>query len=73
MAEKTGLFNKYVVSRQDGRDRPGEDKDNAEYFVLDVINDHFAWAALGTYAENCKYHYPELSRDLYAWLARSRG
>lgn len=70
---RVGLYGKYQVSRWDGRDRPGHDKDNAEYFVLDLANDPYARTAMAVYAEECRYDEPELSRDLYEWLERLDG
>lgn len=65
-----GLFKKFNVSRVDGRDRPGGDKENAFYFVLDIANDPFARDALATYAYNCQYSNKELSENLYVLLER---
>jgi hypothetical protein len=59
-----GLFQKFNVSRTDGRDAPGEKHHGAEYFVLDMA-DTFAIPALTAYAEACKHEYPVLSADLF--------
>lgn len=59
-----GLFNKFNVSRTDGRDEPGEKHHGAEYFVLDMA-DKFAIPVLTAYAEACKHEYPVLSADLF--------
>jgi len=59
-----GLYNKFNVSRTDGRDAPGEKHHGAEYFVLDMA-DKFAAPALAAYAEACKHEYPVLSADLF--------
>ena len=64
----TGLIGKYMVRRVDGRDRPGGDKANAVYFVLDIANDPYARSALAQYARSCQYDEHELSEDLYALL-----
>lgn len=70
MLTTDGLYNKFHVCRLDGRDQPGGDKENANYFVLDIANDPYAWAALGEYAYLCRRVYPELSKDLYELLER---
>lgn len=59
-----GLFEKFKVSRIDGRDAPGQKHHGAEYFVLDMA-DKFAIPALAAYAEACKQEYPALSADLF--------
>lgn len=61
-----GLYVKFNVSRMDGRDKPGGDRNGAEYFVLDLTHDKHARAALLAYAASCRYEYPALSRDLFA-------
>ena len=68
-----GLYQKFRVSRVDGRDRPGGDKDNARYFVLDIANDEYAREALATYAYSCRASEPELSADLYRLLEVCEG
>ncbi|MFA6235347.1 MAG: hypothetical protein WC824_14320, partial [Bacteroidota bacterium] len=59
-----GLYKKYNVSRVDGRDAPGGDKEGAEYFVLDLTHDSFAYYALMEYIRQCKDHFPNLAEDL---------
>lgn len=59
-----GIYRKYDVRRTDGRDAPGEKHHGCYYFVLDVMHDQFAAAALRAYAEACKASHPELSRDV---------
>lgn len=59
-----GLYGKFHVSRRDGRDRPGGDREAAQYFVLDLTYDPYAIPALETYADRCETCYPQLSRDL---------
>lgn len=71
MKEQTkGIYHKFSVSRVDGRDKPGGDKQGAEYFVLDMAHDPHARAALLAYAVSCRRDYPALSRDL---LAKGEG
>jgi len=59
-----GLFNKFTVTRNDGKDAPGEKHDGCEYFVLDLTHDPFAAAAISAYAHACREKYPALARDL---------
>ncbi len=59
-----GLYKKYIVYRTDGRDGPGQDKCNAEYFVLDLMNDKYALEALDTYVRACEEKHPQLAKDL---------
>lgn len=64
-----GAYRKFEVSRVDGRDGPGGDREGAEYFVLDLSFDPFAPAALAAYADACSSEYPALARDLVARAA----
>ncbi len=59
-----GLYNKFVVTRTDGRSAPGEKHEGCQYFILDVTHDPFAGAALRAYADQCETHYPQLAKDL---------
>lgn len=61
---KTGLYNKFVVTRTDGTSEPGKKHEGCEYFVLDTTHDKHAYAALLAYAESCEPEYPALARDL---------
>lgn len=72
------LKQKFFVERVDGRDKPGKDKENAQYFVLDFVNDKYAKEALKFYAWICQEEYPELSMDLWialrdAWESNAKG
>lgn len=69
MTEFDGLIEKFHVSRTDGRDKPGGDKSDAEYFVLDTAHDPFARFALAAYAEACERELPGLAADLRMRLA----
>lgn len=66
-----GLFNKFTVSRNDGRDVEGFKHAGCDYFVLDLTHDPFAVPALRAYAEACRTEYPILARDLDAKAARA--
>lgn len=59
-----GLYGKYTVRRNDGRDAPGEKHDGCTYFVLDASCDPHAIPALRAYANSCERDYPALARDL---------
>lgn len=64
MSENAGLYQKFNVSRRDGRDLPGGDRSNAAYFVLDVANDPYALPALKAYADSCRATLPLLADQL---------
>lgn len=66
MAEDTGLYQKFDVQRRDGRDKPGGDRTNGVYFVLDVANDPFALEALVNYRIMCESTCPQLASELFA-------
>lgn len=59
-----GLYRKFHVERVDGRDKPGGDRENADYFVLDMANDPHAVAAIYAYAKSCSKEYPQLAGDI---------
>lgn len=73
-AATVGLYGKFSVERNDGRDRPGGDKSDAKYFVLDYVNDPYARHALRTYIDALKADgaEPELAADLNNELGRTR-
>ena len=56
-----GLYRKFRVSRRE--DLEGK-HDDCEYFVLDLVHDRFADAALLAYAKACETEYPMLAADL---------
>ncbi len=67
MAENRGYYEKFNVSRKDGRDQPGGDREGAEYFTLDLTYDQpAAGIALRAYAEACREQAPKLYDDLKA-------
>lgn len=66
MAENAGLYQKFNVSRRDGRDQPGGDRQDAVYFVLDISHDPFALDALRAYRMVCEGRCPELAKELWA-------
>ena len=59
-----GIYEKFWVSRTDGRSLPGEKHAECRYFVLDWKHDPFAVPAALAYADACEEEYPELAADL---------
>lgn len=59
-----GFYGKFLVERLDGSSKPGEKHAECSYFVLDLMHDKFARAALRAYAEVCAEEYPLLAIDL---------
>ncbi len=59
-----GLFQKFTVTRTDGRHRRGQKHEDCRYFVLDLSHDTHAFAALRAYAESCEQEFPMLASDL---------
>lgn len=64
--QQIGLFNKFCVTRTDGKDAVGKKHHGCRYFVLDITHDKFAAAALKAYADACRSEYPLLAKDLYS-------
>jgi len=61
---KTGLYQKFTVSRSDGKHEEGRKHYDCEYFVLDLTHDKYAPKALMAYYIACKKEYPVLAKDL---------
>ena len=59
-----GIYQKFLVTRVDGRDAAGQKHEHCQYFVLDLQCDEFAPAALKAYARACRKRYPTLADDL---------
>lgn len=59
-----GIYHKFEVTRTDGSSGPGGKHEHCSYFVLDVIHDPHARAALKAYADSCRGEYPLLAVDL---------
>lgn len=59
-----GIYEKFTVMRNDGRDQPGGDREGARYFVIDVDHDKFAGPVLRAYARHCEREYPMLAQDI---------
>lgn len=62
--KKRGLYGKYIIERADGSSAPGEKHDGCMYYVLDLVHDRHALAALRAYIESCQAEYPQLAADL---------
>ena len=67
--ESIGLYDKFNISRTDGRSEPGEKHHGCEYFVLDMTHDPHAVPALKAYAESCAPYFPLLSIQLLAKIS----
>lgn len=61
-----GIYQKFIVTRTDGKSAPGEKHADCEYFVLDIHHDKHAKAALLAYAKSCRSEYPLLAHDVRA-------
>lgn len=60
-----GLYNKFTVTRNDGKDAPGGKHTDCKYFVLDTTHDAHAKPALLAYADSCEADgYQALADDL---------
>jgi hypothetical protein len=59
-----GLYRKYRVERLDGSSDLGGKHENCDYFVLDLVHDEHAKAALLAYAASCEAAFPHLAKDL---------
>lgn len=69
---KRGLYAKYRVERTDGSSATGRKHEHCDYFVLDLVHDAHARAAINAYADSCHEQYPALAADLWE-RARSMG
>ena len=65
-----GLYRKYAIKRL--RDPCGK-HDDCDYFVLDLVHDEFARAALVAYARACRKKCPQLAADLHVRLGGEEG
>jgi len=63
-AREKGIFNKFNVTRTDGRDTPGEKHEGDQYFVLNITTDPYAIPALAAYADACQSEYTVLATDI---------
>lgn len=65
----TGIYNKFNVTRMDGKSEEGQKHHDCKYFVIDMSHDKFAAPALLAYADACEREYPILAQDLRALFA----
>ena len=63
-----GLYEKFKVTRTDGKSRTGKKYEGCRYFVLDLNHDRHAIPALRAYAESCAEDYPLLADDLFDFI-----
>lgn len=70
--KKRRLYNKFTVTRNDGRDKPDEKHYGCRYFVLDLDHDPFAIDALRAYQEACWSKYPSLAVDLMRICSKNK-
>ena len=61
-----GIYRKFIVKRSDGSHRKGRKHHDCTYFVLDLVHDEFAKAALRAYARACERKFPKLATDIHA-------
>ena len=69
--QKRGLYQKFTVTRTDGKSASGEKHHNCDYFVLDMDHDDHARAAIEAYVKSLDEaeEYPGLAADLrYRYL-----
>lgn len=64
MTDDRGLYDKFDVTRTDGRDGLGDKHYCCDYFVLDLTHDPHARSALVVYALLCREDRPHLSREI---------
>lgn len=67
-----GLYQKYRIERTDGSSDPGGKHERCKYFVLDLVHDKHAIAALEAYANSCVSEFPALYDDLNDLLALAK-
>lgn len=70
MTQDGPIFEKYIVTRTDGKSAPGQKHDGCAYFVLDLDHDPHALPALAAYARSCETTHPQLARDLGQTVAK---
>lgn len=68
MPDMRPLYDKFAVTRNDGKDQPGEKHHGCDYFVLDIKHDKYARDALAMYSAVCATERPELAKSIAHWL-----
>jgi len=65
MSDKNkGIYHKFDVIRTDGKSEVNQKHYRCDYFVIDIVHDKYASAALYAYANECEKEYPLLANDL---------
>lgn len=64
MADQRGLYDKFEVTRTDGRSAEGEKHHGCRYFVLDLDHDDASGPALRAYANAVRDTRPHLAFEL---------
>ena len=64
-----GLYEKFKITRTDGKDAPGGKHEHDQYFVLNLTTDKNAIPALAAYADACEADYAQLAADLRGIIA----
>lgn len=68
-----GIYEKFNVSRTDGKSELGQKHHGCEYFVLDMTHDPFAIPAIQAYGRACYNEYPALGTEIFErWAKRGR-
>lgn len=65
MSDKKGIEVRYTVKKKND---PTGKHDTCQYFVLDPLHDPLARGALMSYATAAEKEYPELAKELRAWV-----
>jgi len=65
-----GIYDKFKVTRRDGKHRKGKKHSGCHYFVLDLTHDPHAIPALRAYARSCRKKLPRLAEDILDALSR---
>lgn len=73
MPEPDTIYPKFVVTRVEGGQGPGEKHETCRYFVLDLDHDPHAMPAIRAYAASCEGTLPGLASDLRQIAMRKRG
>lgn len=71
MSKDGPIYEKFKVTRTDGRHKLGGKHVGCEYFVLDITHDPFALPSLWAYAIACVSTHPELSGSLRSICIRN--
>lgn len=64
MPEPDTIYQKFLVTRVEGGQGPGEKHEHCTFFVLDLVHDQHAIPAILAYAASCEGTLPGLASDL---------